>query len=94
MPLFLQVPVNKVKRVGDPICDVFGVQVFANRTLVALADGCNWGEKPKKGESRESRCLSIDRLVEGHALCPIHPLTPTRFTQQLLKRRVRPSWNT
>lgn len=40
--------VNKVKRVGDPICDVFGVQVFANRTLVALADGCNWGEKPKK----------------------------------------------
>ncbi len=47
MPLFLQV--NKVKRVGDPICDVFGVQVFANRTLVALADGCNWGEKPKKG---------------------------------------------
>ncbi|ELR13488.1 protein phosphatase 2c-related protein [Acanthamoeba castellanii str. Neff] len=23
-------------------------KVFANRTLVALADGCNWGEKPKK----------------------------------------------
>ena len=68
MPLFLQV--NKVKRVGDPICDVFGVQVFANRTLVALADGCNWGEKPKKGAGRESRrCLSIGRLlVEGQAL--------------------------
>jgi len=41
--------VNKFKRVGDPICDVFGVQIYANCTLFALADGCNWGERPKKG---------------------------------------------
>jgi hypothetical protein len=32
-------------RMGDPINDCFGVQVYQNRTVVALADGCNWGSK-------------------------------------------------
>uniref|UniRef100_A0A6B2L0J8 Cyclic nucleotide-binding domain-containing protein n=1 Tax=Arcella intermedia TaxID=1963864 RepID=A0A6B2L0J8_9EUKA len=32
-------------RLGDPICDQFCLERFQNRTIFALADGCNWGPK-------------------------------------------------
>eukprot|EP01089_Gocevia_fonbrunei_P015568 TRINITY_DN4583_c0_g1_i2.p1 TRINITY_DN4583_c0_g1~~TRINITY_DN4583_c0_g1_i2.p1 ORF type:complete len:548 (-),score=101.04 TRINITY_DN4583_c0_g1_i2:179-1822(-) len=31
-------------RMGDPICDIYGVSIFQNATVIALADGCNWGK--------------------------------------------------
>eukprot|EP01104_Vermistella_antarctica_P006551 TRINITY_DN1725_c0_g1_i1.p1 TRINITY_DN1725_c0_g1~~TRINITY_DN1725_c0_g1_i1.p1 ORF type:complete len:893 (-),score=194.36 TRINITY_DN1725_c0_g1_i1:65-2743(-) len=33
-------------RMGDPICDRFCVQLLDDISIVAVADGCNWGEKP------------------------------------------------
>eukprot|EP01124_Arcella_intermedia_P024238 TRINITY_DN4034_c0_g1_i4.p1 TRINITY_DN4034_c0_g1~~TRINITY_DN4034_c0_g1_i4.p1 ORF type:complete len:1514 (-),score=449.67 TRINITY_DN4034_c0_g1_i4:136-4677(-) len=35
-------------RQGDPICDQYCLERFHNRTIFALADGCNWGLKVKK----------------------------------------------
>jgi hypothetical protein len=35
------------KREGDPICDAFRVKLYDTRVLVALADGCNWGTRPR-----------------------------------------------
>lgn len=35
-------------RLGDPICDCFGIQLYENRTICAVADGCNWGEEPRE----------------------------------------------
>ena len=37
---------NRENRLGDPICDVFRVLLYPNRSLVCVADGCNWGAKP------------------------------------------------
>ena len=35
------------RREGDPICDMFRVKLYDSRVLVALADGCNWGTRPR-----------------------------------------------
>ena len=32
---------------GDPICDQFCVERFPSHSIVAIADGCNWGPKPR-----------------------------------------------
>eukprot|EP01124_Arcella_intermedia_P002081 TRINITY_DN11142_c0_g1_i1.p1 TRINITY_DN11142_c0_g1~~TRINITY_DN11142_c0_g1_i1.p1 ORF type:complete len:1417 (-),score=314.61 TRINITY_DN11142_c0_g1_i1:21-4271(-) len=34
-------------RQGDPICDQFCLERYQNRTIFAIADGCNWGQKVK-----------------------------------------------
>lgn len=39
-------------RDGDPICDRFSVQVYENRLIACVADGCNWGEKPRAAAHR------------------------------------------
>jgi len=41
------IPGNKT-RDGDPICDQFGLQLFQNRVVVAVGDGCGWGIKPRQ----------------------------------------------
>lgn len=33
--------------VGDPVADVFGIITRKNNAILALADGVNWGSKPK-----------------------------------------------
>lgn len=34
-------------RAGDPVADVFGVQVRENIAVLAIADGVSWGPKPR-----------------------------------------------
>jgi len=34
-------------REGSPICDQYRCCIFPNRTVIAVADGCNWGEPPR-----------------------------------------------
>jgi hypothetical protein len=38
-------------RDGDPICDSFRVRTFINGAVVCIADGCNWGARPKKASN-------------------------------------------
>jgi len=35
------------KRQGSPICDQYYVQAQPDRLFVCVADGCNWGERPR-----------------------------------------------
>eukprot|EP01114_Cavostelium_apophysatum_P008242 TRINITY_DN2059_c0_g3_i1.p1 TRINITY_DN2059_c0_g3~~TRINITY_DN2059_c0_g3_i1.p1 ORF type:complete len:703 (+),score=132.40 TRINITY_DN2059_c0_g3_i1:1461-3569(+) len=35
-------------RDGDPICDQYSIVFYENRSVFALADGCNWGDKVKE----------------------------------------------
>lgn len=35
-------------RAGDPICDFYYIRLFEHATVVAVSDGCNWGEAPKQ----------------------------------------------
>jgi len=35
------------QRDGDPICDHFAINVYDDRLIVGIADGCGWGSKPR-----------------------------------------------
>ena len=39
--------ITRISRDGHPICDQFNIQVFPQRIIFAIADGCNWGEAPR-----------------------------------------------
>ena len=43
---------QEADRDGDPICDRYGFYLFKNRSIVVVADGCNWGELPKRAAER------------------------------------------
>jgi len=40
------------KREGDPICDSFCIHAYENCVIVCIADGCNWGERPREASNR------------------------------------------
>eukprot|EP01128_Nolandella_sp_AFSM9_P005740 TRINITY_DN2840_c0_g1_i2.p1 TRINITY_DN2840_c0_g1~~TRINITY_DN2840_c0_g1_i2.p1 ORF type:complete len:1486 (+),score=356.22 TRINITY_DN2840_c0_g1_i2:268-4458(+) len=42
-------------RQGDPICDQFVVERMPNQIIFAVADGCNWGWKPRNAAFAASR---------------------------------------
>lgn len=39
-------------REGDPICDRICAKLFENRIICCIADGCNWGDMPRKAAKR------------------------------------------
>lgn len=46
------------ERVGDPIADVYAVVDRSNHGILAIADGCNWGEKPRlAGKCAVQECM-------------------------------------
>lgn len=48
-------------RNGDPICDHWCVEIFDNRVIVALSDGCGWGEHSRKA-AYDSSTAFVDYL--------------------------------
>jgi len=38
---------GQTERDGDPICDYFAINIYNDRLIVAVADGCGWGSKPR-----------------------------------------------
>jgi len=38
---------GQTERDGDPICDYFAINIYNDRLLVGVADGCGWGSKPR-----------------------------------------------
>ena len=47
-------PRSEKKRMGDPICDRFSVEIHSNRIIAVVADGCSWGAKPREAAFRAS----------------------------------------
>eukprot|EP01124_Arcella_intermedia_P015677 TRINITY_DN22241_c0_g1_i2.p1 TRINITY_DN22241_c0_g1~~TRINITY_DN22241_c0_g1_i2.p1 ORF type:complete len:322 (-),score=51.18 TRINITY_DN22241_c0_g1_i2:275-1240(-) len=43
---------NTTKREGDPICDSFRVHIHQELFIACIADGCNWGERPREASNR------------------------------------------
>lgn len=62
--------------VGDPVADVFGVQVRDNLAVLAVADGSGWGVKPRLA----ARCAI--RAVMEHVTASLSQIreTPTSHT--------------
>jgi len=49
--LYPMIPGTK-HREGDPICDRFECRVYDNRAVLAVADGCNWGSRPREAATK------------------------------------------
>ena len=64
-------------RVGDPMADVFGVQVRENLAVLALADGVSWGPKPRLA----ARCAV--RAVIEHVTTSLSELREAPTSQAL-----------
>lgn len=46
------------------MCDQFFVRLLGNRTVFALADGCNWGPRPREAAMRATASI-IDQLGDS-----------------------------
>lgn len=73
------IALDSVIHMGDPVCDQFCVERYASATVFALADGCNWGNKPRMAANRASRAFvnfvqenttiaSSSSLLDSHIL--------------------------
>lgn len=45
-------------RLGDPICDSFCISLHTARCIIAVADGCNWGERPRRAAQRAAQAFA------------------------------------
>jgi len=60
-------------RQGHPICDRFYVEMSRGRTLMAIADGCNWGDRPLEAATKaiegfiSHASLSLDKITNPRA---------------------------
>jgi hypothetical protein len=46
------------RRAGDPICDVFRLDILDCAWIVAVADGCNWGAAPRVAAERAANSFT------------------------------------
>eukprot|EP01128_Nolandella_sp_AFSM9_P000306 TRINITY_DN10475_c0_g1_i1.p1 TRINITY_DN10475_c0_g1~~TRINITY_DN10475_c0_g1_i1.p1 ORF type:complete len:1344 (+),score=264.20 TRINITY_DN10475_c0_g1_i1:27-4034(+) len=53
------------------ICDTFRVKAIGNRTLFALADGCNWGPRPRAA-SEAAGLAVMEYLSTPHVQLGVH----------------------
>jgi len=54
------------QRDGDPICDRFYFQLHTNRSILAVADGCNWGPRPLQAAARATESF-VTKLNQKQA---------------------------
>jgi len=55
---------NSHVRMGDPICDRYFVNLYENRIMSALADGCSWGDRPRSAAKKASKAFAT--YVNAH----------------------------
>lgn len=54
-------------KIGDPVCDRFNARLcIGGKAFLCLADGCNWGTKPREAASRASSSF-VGYLFENTA---------------------------
>ena len=71
-------------RHGDPIADVYAVIARPNNAILAVADGCNWGPKPRQA----ARC-AVRGSVEYLNQKLFTPETMPCNTQQVIRTMLR-----
>jgi len=65
----------KNSRDGDPICDQFRAMLAPRNTIVAMADGCNWGNAPAEAARRATKGFidlihrERERITDTNRLC-------------------------
>lgn len=56
------------RRNGEPVADCFGIIGYSEGAIMAVADGVNWGEPPR----RAARCAVLGALSHIHAALKQH----------------------
>eukprot|EP01102_Stenamoeba_stenopodia_P000971 TRINITY_DN10882_c0_g1_i2.p1 TRINITY_DN10882_c0_g1~~TRINITY_DN10882_c0_g1_i2.p1 ORF type:complete len:1058 (+),score=235.92 TRINITY_DN10882_c0_g1_i2:60-3233(+) len=59
------------RQLGDPICDQYCVEIVKGRTIVALADGCNWGPIVREAASKASQAFVSYISSHSSEVCDI-----------------------
>mmetsp|Transcript_2142 Transcript_2142/g.6769 ORF Transcript_2142/g.6769 Transcript_2142/m.6769 type:complete len:518 (-) Transcript_2142:79-1632(-) len=65
------------ERYGDPVADFFSAHLFREAAVLALADGCNWGEGPRRAAARAAEGFSsyvYERLDEIEKVSDLGPV--------------------
>ena len=57
----------KNQREGEPICDQYRVNLSSTNSLIAVADGCNWGRSPAIAAIKASKAF-IDHMNKNRDL--------------------------
>ena|SRR3990167_2714207 len=68
------------RREGEPICDRFLIDILPNRMIALIADGCNWGDKPRRAAKNASDAFA-DYLLQYQ-----HTITNTHQAARLISR--------
>ncbi len=56
------------RRNGEPVADCFGILAYPEGAILAVADGVNWGEPPR----RAARCAVLGSLNHMHQALKQH----------------------
>ena len=75
---------------GDPIADCFGAIQYEDGAILACADGCNWGVKPKMA----ARCAVYASLRSLHAALGKHPVADSNAIFRLMHLAVKSAQQT
>ena len=85
------------KRDGDPICDAFQYKLYSQRAILAVTDGCNWGDRSRNAsrtanrvfvEHMEAHQASIHTVREaGHHLLRAASHAHTAIKEEAKQRR-------
>eukprot|EP01095_Lingulamoeba_sp_RSL-Kostka_P000267 TRINITY_DN1040_c1_g2_i1.p1 TRINITY_DN1040_c1_g2~~TRINITY_DN1040_c1_g2_i1.p1 ORF type:complete len:528 (-),score=160.83 TRINITY_DN1040_c1_g2_i1:166-1749(-) len=65
---------------GEPICDRFSFCLLPQRQILVIADGCNWGDKPKTAAIKASNTF-LNYLYEHQ-----HEVNNTHYAARLISR--------
>eukprot|EP01112_Ceratiomyxa_fruticulosa_P016243 TRINITY_DN4877_c0_g1_i2.p1 TRINITY_DN4877_c0_g1~~TRINITY_DN4877_c0_g1_i2.p1 ORF type:complete len:582 (+),score=124.48 TRINITY_DN4877_c0_g1_i2:1929-3674(+) len=58
---------GNAQRDGTPICDRYSIQLYENRIVACIADGCSWGEKPREA-ARTATQAFVNYINARHSM--------------------------
>lgn len=61
-------------REGDPICDQFCFIQMADRSISCVADGCNWGQKPRIAAKKAAKAFTDYLFSKQHQITDLQNL--------------------
>jgi len=61
-----------LKKLGDPICDCFCAKLYENRVISVVADGCNWGNRPRTAALKARTAFVNQMKQHQHEIMNTH----------------------
>lgn len=83
---------------GDQVyCDFYRVSVVNNRCIIALADGCNWGKRPRRAAEVATKAvvnyLSTDEFFEDTWIVKSRLLEAFKLAQKAIVEERSDTWD-